>query len=85
MSDIEEFSYIYQNGAGVSFNSGDADSLLQALNLMIRSDRHEMGNKGKDLVKDFTWDKIALRYGDFLQKVIDNHKSQLETINFFRK
>lgn len=70
VSDIEEFSFIYRNGAGVLFNTGDAASLLQKLkDLMIRSDRHEMGNKGKAMVSEYTWDKISLLYEQFLLTV----------------
>jgi hypothetical protein len=28
-----------------------------------------MGQRGRDLVKDHTWDKIALRFEEFLEEV----------------
>lgn len=70
VSDIEEFSFIYQNGAGLPFKTGDAVSLLQALkDIMARSDRYEMGNRGRYMVTEYTWDKISLLYEQFLLMV----------------
>jgi hypothetical protein len=39
--------------------------------LITNSDRKEMGLRGKRWVKDFTWDKIALKYEQFLYTVLE--------------
>jgi glycosyltransferase involved in cell wall biosynthesis len=70
VSDIPELSYITEKGAGVSFKSGDAAALTQSMkDLAARKDIREMGQRGRDLVKDLTWDKIALQFEAFLEQV----------------
>lgn len=70
-SDIPELSYITKNGAGVAFKAGDAASLAQSMRTMAnRKDIREMGQKGRELVKEYTWDKIAMRFEEFLERVI---------------
>ncbi len=71
-SDIPELSYITENRAGISFKSGDADALAQSMkDLAARKDIREMGQRGRDLVKDLTWDKIAGRFEEFLNIVLE--------------
>lgn len=70
VSDIPELSYVKDCGAGVSFKSGDAASMAGAMkDMMTRENRSEMGQRGRDWVKDLTWDKIAIRYEEFLSEV----------------
>ena len=70
MSNIPELSYIVENSAGISFKSGDAGDLSRAMiDLAARKDIHEMGQRGRNLVKDLTWDKIALRFEEYLEKI----------------
>jgi glycosyltransferase involved in cell wall biosynthesis len=62
-SDIPELAYITENRAGISFKSGDAVSLARAMkDLAVRQDRNEMGQRGRALVRDCTWDIIAGRF-----------------------
>lgn len=75
VSDIPELSYVADSGAGVTFRSGDATSLSQAMRDMAENElRKEMGLKGRDWVKDLTWDKIAIRYEEFLSEVVAGRK-----------
>jgi len=72
VSDIPELRYVTQNKAGISFKTGDSISLAQSMkDLLISNERKEMGQRGREYVKDFTWDKIALRYEEFLLNVSD--------------
>jgi len=72
VSDISEFCYVLQNKAGISFKTGDALSLSQSMKeIMLSNERKEMGQRGRNWVKDFTWDKIALKYEDFLCRVLE--------------
>jgi glycosyltransferase involved in cell wall biosynthesis len=74
-SDIPELGYITENRAGISFKSGDAGDLCRAMiDLAAEKDIHEMGQRGRDLVKDLTWDKIALRFEALLEKVKNDKK-----------
>jgi glycosyltransferase involved in cell wall biosynthesis len=75
VSDIPEFSWIVKSRVGVCFKTGDAVSLAGSMkDLMSSNEKREMGQRGRDLVKDFTWDKIALKYEEFLQNVLANEK-----------
>jgi len=71
VSDIPEFDFVRDAKAGMSFRTGDARSLFQSMkNMMTHDERKEMGQRGRDLVKAFTWDKIALRYEECLSEVL---------------
>jgi glycosyltransferase involved in cell wall biosynthesis len=71
VSDIPEFSFVTEHGAGIAFRSGDPVSLAQSMKDMAFSDmREEMGKRGRNLVEDHAWDKIAVRYEEFLKSVV---------------
>lgn len=71
VSDIPEFHHIVQVKVGMSFRTGDAISLAQAMkDMMMSNQRLEMGTRGRNYVKDFTWDRIAQKYEEFLNKSI---------------
>ncbi len=77
VSEIPNFSYITTIRAGISFKTGDALSLAQAMKDLITSnERKEMGQRGRGWVKDYTWDRIALRYEKFLREVLEGKKSE---------
>jgi glycosyltransferase involved in cell wall biosynthesis len=70
VSDIPELRYVTQNKAGASFRTGDALSMAQSMkDLMASGERKQMGQSGRDWVKDYTWEKIALQYEAFLYDV----------------
>lgn len=74
VSGIPEFTFIVTNGAGQSFKSGDALSLAQSMkDMMTNDERKEMGKRGRNLVKDYTWDKIALKFEKCLFNVLDRY------------
>jgi glycosyltransferase involved in cell wall biosynthesis len=67
VSDIPEFEMVRDTGAGITFRSGDAPSLAQAMkDLVLSNERKEMGKRGRESMKDLTWDKIALEYEGYL-------------------
>ncbi len=73
VSDIPEFSYIIENEAGLSFKSGDVASLSKSLKeLMVSNKRHEIGTRGRNWVKEFTWERVARQYEDFLKSVFES-------------
>jgi glycosyltransferase involved in cell wall biosynthesis len=70
-SDIEEFSFVTNEGAGISFKNGDVSSLIQSMKDLAASDeRKKMGQRGRDFLRDRTWDKIAERYEEFLDGIV---------------
>lgn len=76
VSDIPELAYVTNCGAGISFKSGDAASLALSMKELAASDkRGEMGLRGRDWVKDFTWDGIALKFENFLEKVVKDENT----------
>jgi glycosyltransferase involved in cell wall biosynthesis len=70
VSDTSESSYIIKNRAGMPFKAGNARSLSQSMKDLISSDKRQlMGQRGRDFVKNLTWDRVALNYEEFLYKV----------------
>ena len=71
VSEIPEFNFVKENSAGMSFKTGDALSMTQSMkDLMSSDERKEMGQRGRAWVKTYSWDKIALKYEDFLNSVL---------------
>ena len=71
VSDIPEFGFVRDAKAGMSFRTGDARSLFQSMkNMMTHDERKEMGQKGRDLVKAFTWDRIAIKFEEVLSVTV---------------
>lgn len=72
VSDIPELEYIVQNKAGMGFKVGNASSLANIMkSLLVDNKRSEMGENGREMVKLYTWDKIATRYEGFLNEVLN--------------
>ncbi|MBF0506640.1 MAG: glycosyltransferase family 4 protein [Nitrospirae bacterium] len=71
VSDIPELQYAVDAGFGISFKTGDPDDLALKTRLLLANDllRKEMGRKARDYAKNYTWDRIALDYEQFLLKV----------------
>ncbi len=68
VSDIPELRYVVENGFGISFRSGDVKSLKQAIEYMLSNETLiiEMGKKGRQYARQFTWDRIAEEYERYL-------------------
>jgi len=76
VSDIPELGCVTENKAGVSFKSGNAASLTDAMkDLAPRKDLHSMGQRGRAYVKDYTWDKIAVKFEEYLEQVRKKKRS----------
>jgi glycosyltransferase involved in cell wall biosynthesis len=72
VSDLPEFNYIVQNGIGMSFRTGIAVSLVKSMKDLIRNmERKKMGQRGRNWVKDYTWEKMAMRYNNFLRNIME--------------
>lgn len=75
VSGIPEFNFVTENKAGISFKSGDAAGLAGSMKgMMASADRREMGGKGRSIVRDYTWDKIAAEFEGFLEGIISRHR-----------
>ncbi len=76
-SNIREFRYVIESGAGIAFQAGDASSLARSMKSCIAStNRKSMGIKGRERVQDLTWRNIALKYEHFLLDVLDEDKKE---------
>jgi len=71
VSDIPELRYAVDTGFGISFKTGDAEDLASKIKLLLGSEpmRKEMGSKARAYARNYTWDKIAGEYEEFLMKV----------------
>lgn len=71
VSGIPEFGFVTKSGAGTSFETGNAGSLARSMNDMMESSvRKQAGQKGREWVKDYTWDRIAEEYEQLLSEVV---------------
>jgi len=71
VSDIPELHFAVEAGFGVSFRTGDATDLAEKIDF-LRNDtalRQKMGRKAREYAKDYTWDRIAEKYEEFLLRV----------------
>lgn len=71
VSDIPELRYAVDAGFGISFKTGDAVDLAKKVKYLLENEvvRNEMGQKGREYAKNFTWDKIAVDYEQYLAGV----------------
>lgn len=71
VSNIPEFRYITINRAGVSFKTGDANSLSSTMkDLMVNNERKEMGRRGRKFVGELTWERISSKFEESLYRII---------------
>jgi glycogen(starch) synthase len=72
VSDIAELRYAVDAGFGISFKKDDAYDLAEKIGFMLKNEliRKEMGRKAREYAKNFTWDRVAEEFEDFLIKNI---------------
>jgi glycogen(starch) synthase len=68
VSDIPELRYAVDAGFGLSFRTGDASDLADKMNFLLQDGavRREMGRKAREYARNFTWDRIAEEYENYL-------------------
>ncbi|HOA82828.1 MAG TPA: glycosyltransferase family 4 protein [Thermodesulfovibrio thiophilus] len=68
VSDIPELRWVVEAGFGISFKSEDATDLAEKINFLLQRDDliTEMGKRGIEYAKQFTWDRIAEKYEHYL-------------------
>jgi glycosyltransferase involved in cell wall biosynthesis len=77
VSDLPEFRFVKDTGAGTEFKAGDARSLVQAMKeLVTHGERKEMGQRGREWVKHYLWDNVALKYEGFLYEIAGQAESR---------
>ncbi len=71
VSDIPELKYVIDNGFGISFKCGDAEDLKKKVEYLWNNQDliEKLGKKGREYAKNFTWDKIANLYEEYLLEV----------------
>jgi len=83
VSDIPELRWVVEAGFGISFKSEDATDLAEKINFLLQRDDliTEMGKRGIEYAKQFTWDRIAEKYEHYLLSLYNkfSHAEQLIT------
>lgn len=71
VSDIPELRYAVDAGFGLAFSAGTAGDLAEKIQYLWRNEAavREMGLKGREYARNFTWDKIAEDYESYLIKI----------------
>lgn len=71
VSDIPELRFAVEAGFGMSFSTGDAQELAEKITMLSQNEvlRKEMGQKGREYAKNFTWDSVARQYEEYLMEV----------------
>lgn len=74
VSDIPELKYVTENGFGISFRSEDVKALRQAIEYLIKNEKliQQMGQRGRQYASQFTWDKIAEEYENYLKNLLSS-------------
>ncbi len=72
VSDIPELRYAVDAGFGIPSKTGDAKDLAQKITFLLGNEsvRREMGRRGRDYARKFTWDRMAEEYERFLMGVV---------------
>lgn len=74
VSQISGFDFVIQKGTGIAFAFEDPYSLSQTMQeLMVSNKRQEMGLRGRNWVKEFTWERVASKYEEFINGVYRRH------------
>jgi len=68
VSDIPELRYVVEGGFGLSFRVGDAKDFAEKITLLSRDQalRQEMGIRAREYARNFSWDRIAVEYENYL-------------------
>jgi glycogen synthase len=79
VSDIPELQYAVDAGFGIPFKTGDAKDLAEKMNFLLADKRlrQEMGTRAREYARNFTWDKIAEEYEQYLLGIIKETKRKL--------
>uniref|UniRef100_UPI00260B984E glycosyltransferase family 4 protein n=1 Tax=Sulfurihydrogenibium sp. TaxID=2053621 RepID=UPI00260B984E len=75
VSDIPELRYVVENGFGISFKNEDIEDFKEKIDYLWNNEGLilKMGKKGIEYAKQFTWDKIASEFEDYLLRVLSYH------------
>jgi glycosyltransferase involved in cell wall biosynthesis len=65
---------IHEGVNGLLAEPCEHQSLANALLKLLKDDelRHKMGNNGKEMVSDYSWDKIARTTENLYKDILDN-------------
>jgi glycosyltransferase involved in cell wall biosynthesis len=71
VSDIPELRFAVEAGFGVSFRTGDAGDLAAKMAFLSDNEllRGEMGRRARQYARDFTWDRMARKFENYLMGI----------------
>ncbi len=74
VSDIAELDFVRREGFGLSFPSGSAEALSEAIRVLLEDGgkREEMGKRGREFSSQFLWDHIAVQFEGVLRLCADS-------------
>ena len=69
VSDIEEMSFVEENNFGLRFPAGSAKGLKDKMALLLRDDalRTELGARGREYSRRFSWSSVAKEFENTLE------------------
>jgi len=72
VSDIPALRYVVEAGFGLSFKTGAAKDLADKINLLMGNEamRKTMGAAAREYARNFSWDKIAEDYENWLKDIV---------------
>jgi len=70
VSDIPELRYVVENGFGISFRSKNVDDLKEKIENLWKDESLilEMGKRGVEFARSYTWDEMAVKYEQYLRE-----------------
>jgi len=76
VSDIPELRFAVEAGFGISFKTGDAVDLAEKINLLMKDSvlREKMGKKARQYAINFTWDRMAEKYEEYIYTIFNGKK-----------
>lgn len=73
VSNIPELSFVEKNHIGLTFDSGVYESLAEKMIKLLDDERMRktIGERAREYSKGFRWDRIALRFEEFLNGIVE--------------
>jgi glycosyltransferase involved in cell wall biosynthesis len=76
VSDIPELNYAAEAGFGLSFKAGDSGGLAEKISFLLKNEtlRREMGRNAREYARRYTWERISVEYGKYLEDVVKDER-----------
>jgi glycosyltransferase involved in cell wall biosynthesis len=77
VSGIPELSFVEEAGFGLSFRTGDPESLAEKITWLLKDEsaRERFSARAKTYASMFSWEEIARNYETYLERVLGNARA----------